>query len=289
MDGVGHTSRLHCLSDQGLFRACWYKCASLFPPTTLTVALPRSPPALTPPTESCSFHLPNMLRLASLLVLVLALVLPAACSSPPHANCTGSANYRITFFNFLNRRNFGSLIPRTGLVFSPLAAVSHSNRISLLTVRGFASPQVQAIAELGDNEPLLNLARRLRREGLGVKSVAAAMGPTMPGGNTSLEVMVDCENPFVTVIGMIAPSPDWIVQISNFDLVSNAKTFLHGSFGYLIAYDGGTDSGRNFTDPADTSLDIPTDPPLNIAPLVEDDTDRFEGRFVGRYVIRRIR
>lgn len=56
----------------------------------------------------------------------------------------------------------------------------------------------------------------------------------------------------------------------------------------LIAYDAGVDDGRDFTPPLDTSLDEPTAPQKNIAPLVEDETDRFEGRIVGKYVIQKI-
>ena len=50
----------------------------------------------------------------------------------------------------------------------------------------------------------------------------------------------------------------------------------------------GVDDGREFTDPSDASLDIPTEPTLNIAPLVEDETDRFDGKYVGYYEIKLI-
>lgn len=228
-----------------------------------------------------------MIRFTPLLLLSVLLVPITATSFK--STCTGTATYRITFFNFLSRRFFGKLIPSAGLVFSPLTAVTHSNRISLLTVRGFASPEIEAIAETGDNAPLIRTARMLRRQRRGVKTIAAATGPTMPGNRTTLQVMVDCEHPFVTVVSMIAPSPDWIVQISNYRLVSMSGAFVRQDFGHLIAYDGGTDSGRNFTDPADLSLDMPTEPPLNIAPLVEDETDRFRGRFVGRFFVQRVK
>lgn len=125
--------------------------------------------------------------------------------------------------------------------------------------------------------------------GSGVSTVATADEPTMPANSTKLSLVVDCENPFITVLGMVAPSPDWIVQISNLNLYSNRGAgFVQNHSGHLIVYDAGTDSGRDFTDPEDTSKDQPTVPPLNIAPLVEDETDRFEGRVVGKYVIEKL-
>lgn len=214
-------------------------------------------------------------------------LLHAALCSPKFCS-GGRAVYNVTFTNFLTPENFGDVIPPTGLVFSPLAGVSHSNRISVLTIRGFASPEIEAIAENGNNAPLLELARTLRMERGVVRSVVGASGPTMPGMNTTLELVVNCKNPFISVVSMIAPSPDWIVQINNFDTVMPDGEFISEASGMLIAYDGGTDSGDMFTDPADLSLDEPTEPPQNIAPLVEDPTDPFGDVAVGSFTVQRI-
>lgn len=110
----------------------------------------------------------------------------------------------------------------------------------------------------------------------------------MPGSKTTLKVEVSCEMPFITIVSRIAPSPDWLVQVANYDTVGRSGKFLKKAVGNLIAYDAGTDDGREFTPPSDLSLDLPTEPRLNIAPLVEDETDRFEGMVVGKYVIKRI-
>ena len=206
----------------------------------------------------------------------------------PFPNCRGKATYALTFNNRLTARQFGSLIPTSGLTYSPPIAVSHSNRVSLMTVRGFASPQVEAICKTGSNVPLARLSRKLRARGH-VRTVATASGPTRPGRSTTLRVTVDCKRPFTSMIGMIAPSPDWIVQVTNRNMFDERRgRFVQRTSGDLIAYDCGVDSGREFTNPMDTSLDEPTRPPKNIAPLREDETDRFEGRPVGSYVFRRI-
>ncbi len=198
--------------------------------------------------------------------------------------CSGSAKYRVTFFNALTRRNpaFARIVPENGLVYSPITAVTHSSRVSLLTVRGFATPAVQQVCETGSNADLMAMARATGK----VKSVVSG-GPVMAGMKNSVEVMVDCDNPYLTALSMIAPSPDWVVQISNMPLMKHGK-FIKKRYGQLIAYDCGTDSGRDFTDPQDTSLDIPTEPALNIAPLREDETDRFGRRAVGYYKIERM-
>ena len=205
--------------------------------------------------------------------------------------CKGSAKYKVIFKNLLTEENFGDLpgFPKTGLVFSPLAGVSHSNRLSFFTIRGFASKEVEQIAETGVNKKFIRRAMKLRSQGRGVKSVVDVGAPTLPGKVQALTLKVDCKHPFLTVLGMIAPSPDWIVQLNNRDTYDEKKgKFINFMSGTLIAYDTGVDDGREFTPPLDLSLDKPTRPQLNIAPLVEDDTDRFDGRIVGKWFIKRI-
>lgn len=233
----------------------------------------------------------------SILINLVALVLLAGAGKSlsstnqvsPFKFCTGSAKYNVTFINMLTSDRFGSLIPSNGLGYSPLTATGHSNRVSILTVRGYASEEVEAIAETSNNARLLSMLKTLQKAGQGVKGFAAASDPTMPGSSTSVVVNVDCKHPFITGLAMIGPSPDWFVQISNVNMYSRrSRRFLSIRYGHLIAYDAGTDDGREFT-PADPTLDIPTVPQRNIAPLVEDDTDRFRGRIVGKYLIKKVR
>lgn len=227
--------------------------------------------------------------ICSVLVVAVLVAGSAAIEDLPFPGCRGSAKYRVTFFNLLTAENFGDLIPSDGLVYSPLAAFSHSNRQSFFTIRGFANGPVEQVAETGVNTRIIRLGRRLQRQRRGVLSVVDAGAVTMPGKSTSVILRVDCAHPFVTVLGMIAPSPDWIVQINNRNLFDVSRgRFVRRMAGDLIAYDSGVDDGREFTPPLDLSLDLPTVPQKNIAPLVEDETDRFEGRNVGRYTIERI-
>lgn len=206
--------------------------------------------------------------------------------------CSGSAKYNITFENFLTERNF-KFIPEAGLVYSPLVAASHSGRISILTRRGYASESVTAIAEAGDNKMLVDTVTPLVGGPL-VASAVAAEGPTMPGSETQLEVTVDCNRSYITTLGMVAGSPDWLVFIANLDTVKNGS-FRNYMSGGLIIYDAGTDKGPEdsnvsiFTPPGDASVDNPEKPPLNIHPLDESPEDPgFHGAHVGRYIVQKV-
>lgn len=226
-------------------------------------------------------------------IFVIAVVLLAsspvlAAKNPsPFAFCSGTATYNVTFFNMLTTARFGSSIP-SNLGYSPLTVTAHSNRFSILTARGYASKEVQSIAQTGNNGPLLDMLSTLTRSKQGVKGFAASFSITLSGQSVSVVMTVDCVHPFITALAMIGPSPDWFVQISNVNMYSRrSRKYIKKRAGFLIAYDAGIDDGSDVTS-GDPSVDIPTVPQKNIAPLVEDETDRFMGRNVGKYIIERI-
>ena len=201
-----------------------------------------------------------------------------------------TAKYKVTFYNFLSptNENFTAKIPDDGLAFSPLTAVSHSARVSFLAEYGYASPQVELICETGNNNPFIKKAKDLAMCTNMVRSVAGSDGPTLAGKTPpSVYVEVSCDQPLITALSMIAPSPDWIVQVSNMKMYADGM-FMEYKAGPLYAWDCGTDDGGDFTAPPDASLDLPSEPQLNIVPLYKDSTDRFGMMSVGSYVIEKV-
>lgn len=229
---------------------------------------------------------PRPLPPAPLLLLSLLLLLPRPAAAQCDTNPNATAVYALTLQNFASNSNF-SVVPEPGLNFSPPVAIAHANRITFFLLRARASRPVEIIAEQGVNTPLVYLARSLIPSRL-VKSVVDFGQPTLPGTEVTVNIRVDCERPFVSFVSMLAPSPDWIVAVAREQLVNANGRFRARRQGPLFTYDAGTDSGGDFTPPADLSLDIPTVPQQNIAPLVEDETDVFDGQAVGFYILRRV-
>jgi hypothetical protein len=62
----------------------------------------------------------------------------------------------------------------------------------------------------------------------------------------------------VSVVSMLAPSPDWFIAVSNINLIENAEWVSSKTITVDI-YDSGTDNGATFTSP-----DEPTDPRVPI-------------------------
>ena len=129
--------------------------------------------------------------------------------------------------------------------FSPVVAVVHNSNYDLLPVGTVAGKGLEMVAELG-NPDLIN------------KEITAAMttGNVSETLNTknmfissqlsqSFELTVTNHHPYISFASMIAPSPDWIVGLSNLKLYSKEAGFYSGINKPmpLLAIDAGTENG----------------------------------------------
>ncbi len=110
----------------------------------------------------------------------------------------------------------------------------------------YASPGVQDVAEQGgetvfQNEILVQL-------GLGNASAPfGAPGINSPG-TQSLTFTVNALRPQITMITMVACSPDWFTGTTGFDLLTNGR-WRDGVRVPLYPFDAGTDSGPSYESP----------------------------------------
>jgi len=92
------------------------------------------------------------------------------------------------------------------------------------------------------------------------------------------------DRPLVTLVSMIAPSPDWFVGVHDLSLLDGGDWVAERAV-TLLPYDAGTDHGRSYTSP---DLDArPRDPVRSI----DGFPFAFEGRVapVGAFTFRRVR
>ncbi len=63
----------------------------------------------------------------------------------------------------------------------------------------------------------------------------------------SLNFEINKDYPLVTLVSMVAPSPDWFVGVAGLDLRGTDGEFVQSLLVPLVVYDAGTDSGLRFT------------------------------------------
>lgn len=129
--------------------------------------------------------------------------------------------------------------------FSELIGASHSDAVRLWEEGEAATPGIKNMAETGGKSPLDSEIDALISGGSACAKVSGAGINPSPGVvAVRFEVSPDC--PVVSVVSMIAPSPDWFVGVSGLSLYEDGK-WLEQKVVELFPYDAGTDSGGSYS------------------------------------------
>ena len=158
---------------------------------------------------------------------------------------TYTATYRVTFDARWSAETHPQDFPANAH-FSPLIGAIHGDDVEIWRVGGLASQGMESMAETGSVDLLRIEMEQLRAEGLVVREVGAP-GIDSPG-MASFDITVDRDNPRVTFVSMIAPSPDWFVGVAGLPL-ERLGEWYGGATAHLSAYDAGTDRGLTYTAP----------------------------------------
>jgi len=141
--------------------------------------------------------------------------------------------------------------------FSGLIGASHNENVVFWGEGELASSGIKNMAETGSKSPLNTEILKAIMSRTAFKLISGGGIGTSPG-SVSTEFKVSENFPLVTLVTMIAPSPDWFVGVDSFNLYENGS-FVDEKVVTLYAFDAGTDSGTNYTSPDD-----PTNPPAPI-------------------------
>lgn len=131
--------------------------------------------------------------------------------------------------------------------FSPLVGATHNSTVSFWSVGARASDGIRRMAEQGLTNPLdvdirASIAARASHQLLQGGGIG-----TSPG-QVSLEFDATIDHPLVTLVSMIAPSPDWFVGVSALPLMRDGQ-WVDEVRVELFPYDAGTDNGVTYTSP----------------------------------------
>ena len=161
-----------------------------------------------------------------------------------------SASYRLTFQGAWTRTVTPGGVPGSAH-FSPLIGAVHNDRVTFWEPGGRASRQVERVAELGIQRDLRALMERSPQ----VSEVLEKEPPRGGTASATIEFEVTAEYPLVTLLTMIAPSPDWFVGVHGLSLRDDAGQWRDRLDVDLFPYDAGTEEGTEF------SLDNPATVP----------------------------
>ena len=133
--------------------------------------------------------------------------------------------------------------------FSGLVGGVHNSSVHFFRQGETASEGIRLMAELGQKNTMLN------EVALAVTNGTAQF--TLNGGSISLSPgsvlhtfsqPVSRDFPLVTLVAMIAPSPDWFVGVDSMSLVENGQWVTNKTV-TVYGMDAGTDSGASYSSP----------------------------------------
>lgn len=156
-----------------------------------------------------------------------------------------NARYRVTFSDRWTSGNFATQFP-TSRHFSGLVGASHNEQVVFWEAGQPATPGIREMAELG-SKPLFEAEIETRIADGSAFEVLSGGGIGNSPGSASIEFSVSSIYPEVTLVSMVAPSPDWFVGVKNLDLRDSNGDFIDELTIALIVYDAGTDAGASFT------------------------------------------
>lgn len=180
-----------------------------------------------------------------------ALWLVLVCVSPAWA-----ADYEVTFEGLWNAADHPTGYPPDAH-FSSLIGASHNGNDSYWAPGEAASMEIERVAESGNRSPL----EAVIDASPNVTDKIVASGFFSPGTTAALNFSVDANHPFVSLVSMVAPSPDWFVGVHGLDL-RDGNGFVASLVVDLFAYDAGTEEGTAFS-----GANLPSPPGGVITPV----------------------
>ena len=155
-----------------------------------------------------------------------------------------SATYTITFTGAWTAEATPGGVP-DGAHFSPLIGGVHNADVAFLEAGGQATPGIESMAERGRTA---TLTEEIQAAGANALSVLRKdSGPGATASDTFEAVTVTADHPRITLLSMIAPSPDWFVGVFGLSLLDAEGNWADALTVNLYPWDAGTEGGDDFS------------------------------------------
>jgi len=133
--------------------------------------------------------------------------------------------------------------------FSGLVGATHNDTVHFVRLGETASEGIRLMAELGQKAQLLSEVASAIANGSGHFQLSGSGLNPSPGSVSLLFPQpMRRDFPLVTLVSMIAPSPDWFVGVDSLNLVEDGQ-WVANKVATLYGMDAGTDSGVTYTSP----------------------------------------
>ncbi len=141
-----------------------------------------------------------------------------------------------------------------------MIGATHDSTVAFWAAGELASTGIKNMAETGSKTVLSSEVDAATQQG-STERVLSGGGINPSPGSVSLTFTISEAYPLVTLVSMLAPSPDWFVGVAGLSLRAEGL-WMDTLAVDLFTYDAGTDSGTSYT-----AANQATDPPASIAQI----------------------
>ena len=170
---------------------------------------------------------------------------PAPPPPPPPPPAPVEARFRITFTGSWTAARHPTEFPSGAHFSAPVGAVHGTADIVWAGTGSIASAGIESMAETGGTGTVRGEIEDAVTNGDALAEFAA--GGIGAEGSTSVEVTATEAHHLLSLVSMIAPSPDWFVGVRNLDLRPAGTWLDDETIELTTVYDSGTDDGPDFT------------------------------------------
>lgn len=188
------------------------------------------------------------MKVFSLALLVLVIVIGCSENDNTLTQEELNARYKLTFNAVWSAQSHPTEFPASAH-FSGLIGMTHNGNAMLFAKGEIASDGIKNMAEIGSKNPLEAEIQTYISNGTG-KTLISGGGISSSPGEVSLEFEIATTHSMISVVSMLAPSPDWFIAVSNINLLENNEWVTSKTITIDI-YDAGTDDGTTFLSPDD--------------------------------------
>lgn len=187
--------------------------------------------------------------------VALAAIALAVATLSTHSDATAGSNsptmarYEVTFVPSWNGETHPLEYPYThgkqGLL-TPIIGATHGSDYEIFAKGKKPTPGLERLSERGKHDPLDDEIREAIRQGKVGSLIEFADGSPGPVHPTVTHMFtITKEFPMVSLVGMMAPSPDWFYGVSGVVLMRDG-VWLSSFSQTVYAWDSGGDSGTTY-------------------------------------------
>lgn len=191
-------------------------------------------------------------------IVLLGLLLVLISAETSHA-ANSSAIYNLTFTSVWSPASHdpNTLPLPAGAHWSRLIGATHNNSATFWQVGNPASNGIRRMAESGADQPFHDEVTAAITAGNTDQWVQFPAILASAAGTRNHTITVNDNFPYLTLVSMIAPSPDWFVGVDTLALQTSNGDWKPSITTDLYIYDAGTDAGTLFASPNNADLGHP--------------------------------